>query len=153
MSNPARLRRPAEVLLVDDDENDAFLVQLAFQRTQCGVKVNVHVVNNGLECLAFLRREQAHSEAPIPDLILLDLNMPMMGGLDTLRALTEDARLCVIPTIVLTTSSSERDVQEAYALGCRTYLVKPLEFDEFQSTIDQICSYWFGLALLPGRSE
>lgn len=149
MSNAPRTQRTAEILLVEDSQDDVFLVEEAFHRTQCKMTSHLHAVGNGKECLAFLRKEDPYGNAPTPDLILLDINMPVMDGRQTLAALAADPKLQAITVVVLTTSASEQDIKDMYALGCRSYVVKPVDFDDFQKAADLICSYWFGLVALP----
>jgi two-component system response regulator len=106
-------------------------------------------VDNGEKALAFLRRQAPYESAPRPDLILLDLHMPRMNGFEVMEAISRDEALRAIAVVVLTTSGERQEVQRLYQLGCRSYLVKPVDFDVFSAAIGQLVSYWFGLVVLP----
>lgn len=147
--NPPSGRGRAEVLLVEDNEDDVFLLNDIFRHIQA--PVSLHHVENGVECLAWLRREGRYAQAPRPDLILLDLNLPLMDGRQVLAALVADPALRDIPVVVLTTSANDQDVQQMYGLRCSSYIVKPLDLDDFERIIRLICEYWFVLAALPSR--
>lgn len=151
MSVPLTTRRPAEVLLVEDNMGDILLTREGFKRS--GYPVNLHHVENGEDCLAFLRKEGPFADAPTPDLILLDLNMPVMDGREVLKTLVADDRFRHLPVVVLTTSANEQDIQEMYELRCSSYIVKPLDFEEFQRIIQVIAEYWFTVATLPGTRD
>lgn len=146
--NPSHTGRPAEILLVEDNDDDVFLLREAFRRSP--VKINLQHVENGAECLALLRKEGRYAQAATPDLLLLDLNMPIMDGRQVLAALVADPVLCALPVVVLTTSSNERDVRQMYELRCSTYIVKPLDLDDFEHAVRLIGDYWFAVATLPG---
>lgn len=147
--NPPPGRRLAEVLLVEDNEDDVFLLNDTFRHIQA--PVNLHRVENGVECLAFLRQEGCYAQALKPDLILLDLNMPLMDGRQVLATLVADPVLRAIPVVVLTTSANNRDIQQMYELRCSTYIVKPLDLEDFEHAVRLICEYWLGLATLPSE--
>jgi len=144
-----RTNKPFDVLLVDDDEGNAFLLQQATGHAE--VKVNLHTVYNGKEALAFLRKEGAYATAPTPHLILLDINMPVMNGLETLTALVSDPLLRGQPVVVFTTSADERDIGRLYDLRCNTYIVKPKDFEGFEKMVNLIYQYWFTAAALPSH--
>jgi two-component system response regulator len=146
MNNP-NFGRPAEVLLVEDNDNDAELTRLGFKRAK--LAVHLHHVSNGEECLRFLRKEGPHAGAPTPDLILLDLNMPRMDGFEVMQEVDKDERLHHLPIVVLTSSQAEGDVLMSYKLRCRSYLVKPVDFDGFAKLIQSLSDYWFALVVLP----
>ncbi|MBS1190961.1 MAG: response regulator receiver protein [Rhodocyclaceae bacterium] len=148
MTSSPTARRPAEVLLVEDNQGDVLLTREGFKRSS--FPVNLHHVENGEDCLAFLKKEGAFAGVPTPDLILLDLNMPVMDGREVMKILVADPRFCHVPVVVLTTSANEQDVWEMYSLRCSTYIVKPLDFEEFQHIIQVIAEYWFSVATLPG---
>lgn len=148
MSSSPLAHRPAEVLLVEDNLGDVLLTREGFKR--CRISVQLHHVENGEDCLAFLKKEAPYGDAPTPDLILLDLNMPVMDGREVLRALVADAEFRHLPVVVLTTSANEKDIHEMYELRCSSYIVKPLDFEEFQRIIQVIAEYWFTVATLPG---
>lgn len=140
-------RQPVEILLVEDNEDDVFLMHQAFRHT--GLPVNLRRVEDGKECLAFLRQQDAYAEAPRPDLILLDLNLPVMDGRRVLGELIADPGLKALPVVILTTSANEHDIRQMYELRCSSYIVKPLDFDAFERAVRLICEYWFDLVALP----
>ena len=143
--------RPFEILLAEDEVADAHLVKVALKDTR--VLSNLHHVLDGVEALEFLRREGERFEsAPMPDLILLDLNMPRMNGREFLTALKEDPELNHIPVVILTTSDVERDVVATYQLGASGFITKPVDMEQFIDAIRQLENYWFTLVKLPGRS-
>lgn len=141
--------RPAEVLLVEDNENDVILTQDGFREAR--FRVNLHHVENGRDCMAFLRREPPYEEVPVPDLVLLDLNLPVMNGHQVLKAITADDTLRQLPVVVLTTSADEREILEAYKLRCSSYIVKPIDFEKFMSIIRELTDYWLTVVVLPPR--
>lgn len=139
--------RPAEILLVEDNDNDVELTRISFERVR--FKVNLHHVENGVECMAFLRREGRWVDAPSPDLILLDLNMPIMDGREVLAEIASDPALRHLPVVVLTTSTEQRDILEMYRLRCSSYIAKPIDFTQFQRVIQELGRYWFTVVVLP----
>ena len=132
-----------EILLVEDNEDDMLLAPY---------QVNLHHVENGRECLSFLRKEADYLDAPTPDLILMDLNMPVMNGQDTLAEIVKDEELQQVPVIILTTAAGDSEVLVNWKLRCSSFLIKPVEFPQFQTLINQFCEYWFGTNHLPPRS-
>jgi two-component system, chemotaxis family, response regulator Rcp1 len=139
--------RPAIVLLAEDNDNDVELTKLGFHRAKFAV--DLHHVANGEECLAFLRKEGPYASAPSPDIVLLDLNMPRMDGIEVLREINKDERLMHHVVVVLTSSSADEDVLASYQLRCSSYLVKPINFDGFAKMIQSLGDYWFTLVTLP----
>lgn len=139
--------RPAVVLLVEDNDDDVALTRRGFERAR--LTVDLHHVENGRECMAFLRKEREYQNVPTPDLILLDLNMPVMDGREVLSEIVKDDALRKLPVVILTTSKTESDLLGMYDLRCSSYVAKPVEFTEFQRAIDQIGEYWFSLVVLP----
>lgn len=142
--------RPADVLLVEDNPSDVYLTQVAFRRSR--TESQIHVVEDGLQAMAFLRRELPYDSAPRPDLVLLDLNLPRMDGYKVLQTMKEDSDLRSIPVIVLTTSTAEADISRCYENHANCYIAKPVDFDEFERVVLEIESFWFQCATLP-RSE
>src|SRR3984957_6797847 len=122
---------PIEVLLIEDSPGDVRLTQEAFQ--DANSDVHLHVAIDGVEAMAFLRRQGTHARAVRPDLILLDLNLPRMDGREVLAHIKEDAALKTIPTVILTTSDAEADIVKSYQLQANCYLSKPVQLDEFES--------------------
>ena len=139
--------RSAEILLVDDSSIDFKLTSKAFERER--LKVNLHHVENGEECLAFLRKQGKYSGVPSPDLILLDINMPVMDGHEALAKLVQDENLKHLPVIVLTSSEDERDVLMMYKLRCNAYLTKPVDAFKFQEVIKLLNAFWLTVVVLP----
>jgi chemotaxis family two-component system response regulator Rcp1 len=139
--------RVARVLLVEDNEADVRLTREALRED--GPPVHLSTVGDGEQALAFLRREEGYAEAPRPDLVLLDLNLPRKDGLEVLEELRADPDLAALPVIVLTTSTAGRDVSACYARGANCFLVKPLELDGFIALIGAIRAFWLGVAKLP----
>jgi CheY-like chemotaxis protein len=139
--------RIAHVLLAEDTESDVILTRESFERAK--VRVSMSHVENGEECLAFLRREGRYSDAPVPDLLLLDLNMPIMDGREVLTELVKDQGLRHLPVVVLTTSEDERDVLAMYQLRCSAYITKPVDFVRFRQIAQELTSFWFTIVLLP----
>jgi len=147
MRNELTHSRPAEVLLAEDNDNDVELTRLGFKRAK--LLVNLHRVKDGGECLAFLRKQGEYVNAPTPDLILLDLNMPKVGGREVLAAMQEDEQLKVLPVVVLTTSEQEEEVLKTYQMGCSSFIVKPIDFEQFLRVVRAIGEYWFTVVVLP----
>ncbi len=138
-----------EVLLLEDEPADAYLVKIAFKNNKIFAKL--HHVLDGREGLFFLQQQGDFHNAPRPDLILLDLNMPRMNGYEFLAAVKNDERFKGIPVIVLSTSDIERDVQNSYQLGAASYVIKPTGMEQFSSVINELCDYWMNLVRLPRR--
>jgi two-component system, chemotaxis family, response regulator Rcp1 len=139
------------ILLVEDSPGDVRLTQEAFRDAHGALRL--HVAVDGVEALSLLRREGVHGEAPRPDLILLDLNLPRMGGRQVLSVIKQDESLKTIPTVVLTTSDAEADVEAVYQLRANCYLVKPVEFDTFESLVKSVSNFWLTLVRLPSQER
>ena len=139
--------RPAEILLVEDNENDVELTRMGFKRSK--LRLNLHHVKDGEECLAFLRKQGEYANVPTPDLILLDLNMPRMDGREVLSQMVRDETLCSIPVVVLTTSAQDEEILKMYKLRCNSYIIKPVDFEKFLAVIRSLTDYWFTLVILP----
>jgi|ERR1700722_488355 CheY-like chemotaxis protein len=139
--------RPAEILLAEDNENDVELTRQGFKR--CKLHLNLHHVRDGVECMAFLRKQGEYSTAPTPDLLLLDINMPRMDGREVLAEMVADETLSAIPVVVLTTSAQDEEILKMYRLRCSSYIVKPVDFDQFLYVIRSIAEYWFTVVVLP----
>lgn len=142
-SKPRRLN----VLLVEDDEGDIVLVERALANEDCVPKI--HVVKDGLEALWFLRRSGEYRDAPRPDLILLDLNMPRKDGREVLAEIKQDPVLRSIPVVVLTTSSSEDEIRNIYRLQANCFVTKPLALQAFTERVQDIQKFWNNVAGLP----
>ena len=141
------LGRTVEILLVEDNPGDARLAQEAFREAR--VPNHLSVVGNGEEALLFLQRRPPHQEAPRPDLILLDLNLPRKSGRELLRDIKTDPGLSRIPVVVLTTSQAEEDIASAYDLNANCYISKPVDLDEFFQVVQSIEDFWLKTVRLP----
>ncbi len=138
------------IVMAEDDEDDRLLTHDAIQ--EAGSNYHVHTVHNGQELLDYLKGEGKYSKSvttALPSVILLDLNMPILDGRETLRALKLDTRLAKIPVVILSTSSREEDIAEGYALGASSYLVKPNNFTSMVNMIKIFNDYWFTCASVP----
>jgi CheY-like chemotaxis protein len=143
--------RPAQVLLAEDTESDVILTRESFERAKFHVEMS-HV-ENGEDCLAFLRREGRYRDAPVPDLLLLDLNMPVMDGREVLSELVKDESLKHLPVVVLTTSEDERDILAMYQLRCNAYVTKPVDFVRFHKIVQELTAFWFTVVVLPESED
>ena len=142
---------PKEVLLVEDSPGDVRLTKEAFR--DANSSIHLHVVSDGVEAMAFLRREGDHGRAPRPDLILLDLNLPKMDGREVLANIKQDAGLKTIPTVILTTSEAEADILKSYQLQANCYLTKPAQLDAFESLVKSINDFWLTKVKLPQQRQ
>ncbi len=140
-------RKRLDILLVEDSSGDIRLMREAFRFTSRPVRL--HVATDGEEAMAFLRREPPHEAAPRPEIILLDLNMPRMDGREVLARVKGDDNLKTIPTIILTTSESETDIEQSYRLQANCYLNKPAELDSFEALVWSIDDFWLNKVRLP----
>ncbi|MCK0116627.1 response regulator receiver domain-containing protein [Isoptericola sp. CG 20/1183] len=136
-----------EVLLVEDDPGDVLMTREAFAEHK--VANHLSVVSDGVSAMEFLRREGAYAEAPRPDLVLLDLNLPRMDGREVLALVKEDPVLKHIPVVVLTTSEAEEDVLRSYALHANAYVTKPVDFERFIDVVQQIDEFFVSVVRLP----
>ncbi len=136
-----------EILLVEDSPGDVRLTQEALKDSK--LYNNLNVVPDGVEAIAFLRRQGNYANAPRPDLILLDLNLPRMDGRQVLQEIKNDENLKRIPVVVLTTSSNETDIFITYNLHANCYISKPVDFTQFINVVKSIESFWFSIVKLP----
>jgi chemotaxis family two-component system response regulator Rcp1 len=143
--------RPIEVLLVEDSPGDVRLTQEAFR--EANRFVALLVATDGLEAMAFLRHEGKHAHAPLPDLILLDLNLPRMDGRAVLAQIKEDDILRTIPTVILTTSEAAEDIATCYRLQANCYVTKPVQLDAFETLVKSINEFWLTRVSLPLQTE
>jgi two-component system, chemotaxis family, response regulator Rcp1 len=139
--------RPVQILLVEDNPGDARLTQEVFKLNK--LPKTLSVVEDGVEALAFLRQEGKYADAPRPDLILLDLNLPKKDGRQVLAAIKSDASLRRIPVVVLTTSRDQEDILHAYDLNANCFLTKPVDFDQFARLVEAIEEFWLTVVELP----
>jgi CheY-like chemotaxis protein len=139
------------ILLVEDSLGDVRLTQEAFRET--GDTLRLHVVADGVEAISFLRHEGGYAGAPRPDLILLDLNLSKMDGRQVLAEIKQDDDLKTIPTVILTISDSEEDIETVYRLRANCYLTKPVEFDRFEDLVKSISDFWLTQVSLPQQTR
>jgi CheY-like chemotaxis protein len=140
---------PIDVLLVEDDPADVVLIQEAFENNR--LQNTLHVAEDGVEALAYLRGQGEHSGAARPDLILLDLNLPRKDGREVLSEIKADGALRSIPVVVLTTSEAEEDVLRSYELHANAYVAKPVDFGRFEEVVRRIDEFFVSTVRLPGR--
>ncbi len=141
------LEKTVEILLAEDNPGDVMLTKKALEQGK--LANNLNVVTDGVETLAYLRQEGKYADKPRPDLVLLDLNMPRKDGQDVLKELQDDADLCRIPVVVLTSSESEEDIARSYELNANAYLTKPVDFDGFTEIVNRMENFWFKVVKLP----
>ena len=138
------------VLLVEDSPGDVRLTKEAFR--DADPQIDLRVAVDGVEAMAYLRREGVHSDAARPDFILLDLNLPKMDGREVLSHIKEDDDLKTIPTVILTTSDAEADILTSYKLQANCYLSKPVQLEEFESLVKSINDFWLTRVKLPQQA-
>ncbi len=139
--------RAAEIMLVEDNRGDALLASRAFKQAE--IDNNVTVAETGEKALSMLRREGEYATMRLPDLILLDLNLPKMNGREVLTAIKDDEHLRHIPVIIMSSSSAERDIAGSYASHANAYVVKPINLESFTDVVRNIEQFFFMLAVLP----
>ncbi|MDG4794114.1 response regulator [Micromonospora sp. WMMD1082] len=149
MTAPADGNSPIEVLLIEDDPGDVLMTQEAFDEHK--VRNRLNVVSDGTEALAYLRGEGQYADAVLPDLILLDLNLPRRDGREVLAEIKKDEQLCRIPVVVLTTSQADEDILRSYQLHANAYVTKPVDFEQFIAVVRQIDEFFVSVVKLPPR--
>ena len=142
------MERPANFLLVEDNPGDVRLTQEALRNYK--VRNNLHVVTDGEEAMAFLRREGKYPDAPRPDIIMLDLNLPKKDGREVLAEIKSDPGLKTIPVVIITSSEAEQDVIKSYNLNANCYVTKPVNLDQFIKVVQSINDFWLTIVKLPG---
>jgi CheY-like chemotaxis protein len=141
------LTRPIEILLVEDNPGDA---RLTFEALRAGqIANNIHHVTDGEQAMHYLRKAGPYVDAPSPDIVLLDLNLPRKNGREVLEEMKSDPTLRSIPVVTLTTSSARDDINACYALGANAYMVKPVEFDRFVEAVRSFEEFWLKAVVLP----
>ena len=143
--------RPVEILLVEDNPGDARLTHEALR--EASIANRLSHVRDGVEAMAFVRNEPPFADAPRPDLILLDLNLPRKDGREVLAELKEDPLLRLIPVVVLTTSEAEQDILRAYELHGNCYITKPVDLEKFLHIVRAVENFWLAVVRLPSRRE
>ena len=149
MTHPVVEAMPIEVLLVEDDPGDVLMTREAFEEHKVGNRLNV--VSDGVDALAYLRKEQPYQGAVRPDLILLDLNLPKRDGREVLAEIKNDSSLRQIPVVVLTTSQADEDVLRSYQLHANAYVTKPVDFERFVRVVKQIYEFFISVVRLPPK--
>ena len=145
------LGKPIEILLVEDNPGDVRLTQEVLKDFKVGN--TMHVVRDGMEAMAFLHREGRYADAHLPDLILLDLNLPRKDGREVLAEIKNDKDLKRIPIVVLTTSNAEQDILKAYDLHANCYITKPVDLNQFIHVLKSIENFWLSIVKLPASEE
>jgi two-component system response regulator len=139
--------KPIEVLLVEDDQGDVDLTLEVMGMSK--LKVNINVVSDGVECMQYLLKEGEYKNRPMPDLVLLDLNMPRKDGRETLTEIKNDSNLRMLPVVILTTSDANEDIVRSYTTGANCYITKPVGLDQFTQIVSAIENFWFTVVKLP----
>ena len=147
MADSEKDEKISNVLLVEDSPGDVRLTQEAFRAAN--PSVYLHVANDGVEAMIFLRNQGNQASAPRPDMILLDLNLPRMDGRQVLAEIKKDDRLKTIPTVILTTSEADADIAKSYQLQANCYLTKPVQLDAFEDLVKSINEFWLTTVKLP----
>ena len=142
---------PVEILLVEDNVRDARLAVETLKDSK--IHNNLYHVKDGVEAMDFLRQRGEYAGMPVPDLILLDLNLPRKDGREVLEEIKDDDELKLVPVVVLTTSEAERDLVRSYDLHANAYVVKPLDLDRFIEVVQAIEDFWFAIVKLPPKAE
>ncbi|MBF0566837.1 MAG: response regulator [Nitrospirae bacterium] len=140
---------PVQILLVEDDQGDVDLMMEGLNKAK--ILINMNVVDDGVKAMKYLRHEAPYTDSAVPDLLLLDLNLPLKDGREVLAEIKSDENLKTIPIVVLTTSDSEKDILKSYSLGANCYLTKPVNFSRFVEMVQGIQHFWLTLVKLPPR--
>ncbi len=141
--------RKKEVLLIDDNPHDTLLTQEAFN--DCKRDVNINIFHDGSEALGFLKKQGVHSSSTTPDLVLLDINMPRMSGIEVLQHIKNDDSLKSIPVVILSTSSNQDEIKKCYQLQANSYISKPISYFDLIEIVEHISHYWFDMNNLPTK--
>jgi chemotaxis family two-component system response regulator Rcp1 len=144
-------QRPFQILIIEDNEADQSLFK--FMISNSAFPCEIHVASNGVEGSDFVFRRGNFAEAPVADLILMDLNIPLKDGRELIKEFKADKTTCKTPIIMISTSSSEKEVSDAYALGATAFISKPVNIDKFQNTINTLLNFWFSCVMLPSRAH
>lgn len=145
------VNQSVQILLVEDSESD---IEITIEALRDAKVLNeLHIVRDGIEAMAYLRREAPFEDEKRPDLVLLDLNMPRMDGREVLEAIRADPKLSMIPVVVLTTSESDVDVLHSYKLNAAAYIAKPVDFSQFVETMRKFRDFWLDVVRLPPKES
>ena len=142
-----RANKLRNVLVVEDNPDDFELTRLAFAENGCDA--SLYCARNGQECMDYLRQQGPYAGAKMPDMVLLDINMPVMDGFEVMTRIAADANLRHLPVIILTTSDAEEDILRMYRLRCSAYVVKPADFNEFTRAVRTLIEFWYSTACMP----
>ena len=143
--------RPIEIMLVEDNPGDVLLTREAFADAK--ISNNIQVANDGEQALELLRAISADESKILPDIILLDLNLPRKDGRQVLTEIKEDEALKHIPVVVLSSSKAESDIAETYKLHANSYIVKPIDLSQFMDIVSAIEGFWFTVVVMPGEKN
>ncbi len=143
--------RPVEILLIEDNEGDILLTLEAFKDSK--ITNNFNICRDGEEALAYLSKQDDFINATTPDIILLDLNLPKIDGKQVLEEIKNDKKLRLIPVVMLTSSKAERDIVQSYELHANSYIIKPVDFNQFTEIVDSIDNFWFSIVVLPDDTD
>ncbi len=149
MSNKNFMLKPVDILLVEDNPGDVLLTEEAF--LQAKIKSNIHVAEDGEIALKMLRQEGEYNAAILPDIILLDLNLPKKDGREVLQEIKADDFLKKIPVVILTSSQAEQDITKSYNLHANSYIIKPVNLERFGEIVQAIENFWFSIVALPNN--
>lgn len=149
--NGSKLGKPIDILLVEDNPGDVRLAKEALKESK--MKNAIHVAEDGMQAMAFLRREGKYADVPHPDLVLLDLNLPRKDGREVLAEIKNDDDLKRIPVVILTVSSAEEDILKTYNLHANCYITKPIDLDQFIKVVKSIEDFWLTIVKLPPDGE
>jgi len=145
------MKNTPEILMVDDNPADIDLTSEVLAQSERHFHVNA--VNDGVEAISFLRRQGKYAKAPVPDLVVLDLNLPRKNGCEVLSNIKADPFLAKIPVVIFTTSQASSDITRSYKLGANCYLKKPGNLPEFVAVVQSLAQFWLGFASLPQRER
>lgn len=145
------MKNTSEILMVDDNPADIDLTSEVLAQSKGHFHVNA--VNDGVEAISYLRRQGKYADAPVPDLVVLDLNLPRKDGCEVLSNIKSDPALAKIPVVIFTTSQASSDITRSYKLGANCYLRKPGNLPEFVAVVRSMAEFWLGFATLPQREK
>jgi len=149
--NMEEMGRPVQMLLVEDNPGDVRLTKETLRDSK--IMVNLHVVGDGMEAMAFLRKESKYANAPRPDIVLLDLNLPKKDGREVLAEIKQDPDLKRIPVVILTISNGQEDILKSYNLHANAYVTKPLNLEQFAKIVKAIEDFWLTVVKLPPNGK